>query len=99
MHRIRSPKYEGKKLPAIMIQHGLLANSESFILNGEESAAFKYAKAGYDIWLGNNRGTTYSRKHKILDVDLKNDQATFFDYSFYELGKYDVPAQVNFVIN
>lgn len=75
-----------------MIQHGLLANSESFILNGEESAAFKYAKAGYDIWLGNNRGTTYSRKHKILDVDLKNDQAEFFDYSFYELGKYDVPA-------
>lgn len=56
-----------------MIQHGLLANSESFILNGEESAAFKYAKAGYDIWLGNNRGTTYSRKHKILNADILND--------------------------
>ena len=80
-----------------MIQHGLLANSESFILNGEESTAFKYAKSGYDIWLGNNRGTTYNPNHKILNVEIKNDQAEFFDYSFYELGKYDVPAQVDFV--
>lgn len=44
------------------------------------------------MWLGNNRGNSYSRDHNKLDPDI---DAKFFDYSFYELGKYDLPAMID----
>lgn len=62
----------------------------------ELSPAYRLATAGYDVWLGNNRGNKYSRKHVSIDPDL--DNAQFFDFSFEDLGKYDVPAQVNYIL-
>lgn len=85
------------KAPVVILQHGVTSSSDVFILNDPElSPGFRLVKAGYDVWLGNNRGNKYSRKHTKLDPDYNNAQ--FFDFSFQELAKYDVPAQVNFVI-
>lgn len=49
---------------------------------------------GYDVWLGNNRGTTYSRQHTVLNPDKDKK---YWEYSFPELGDFDAPAQIDFV--
>lgn len=72
------------------LQHGLFADAFTWIMHDKESLAVVLANQGYDVWLGNNRGSQFSRTHKTLDIH--KDYKKFFDYSFYELGKYDAPA-------
>lgn len=64
---------DDKIRPAILMQHGLVASSETFLLNGNDTSAFHFAMEGYDVWLGNNRESKYSRKHVDLDPDDPED--------------------------
>ena len=72
------------------MQHGFLDSSMLWVINGVDySPAFKLANEGFDVWLGNSRGTTYSRKHVKLDA---NKDRKYWDFSWAEQGKYDAPA-------
>jgi len=62
-------------------------------VNEEKSAGFQLANLGYDVWFGNNRGNIYSRHNTKINPD--SDKKDFFNYSFYTLGQYDVPAQID----
>jgi len=103
MHRLYAnlsqPLPENATRPVLMLQHGLVATSETFVMSGNESQAFYFAREGYDVWLGNNRESLYGRKHVDLDPDDPEDAEEFFDFSFYEMGKYDAPAQVDYIRN
>lgn len=61
----------------------------------EKAPAFFFARHGYDVWLGNSRGNLHSRKHKTLNPD---HDPSFWDFSFVEMGLYDVPAQIEKVL-
>ena len=64
----------------------------------EKSLAFVMANKGYDVWLGNQRGTAPSRRHVSLDPDgTKEERAQFFNYSMTEMGKYDDKAFIDYV--
>ncbi|CAH0547937.1 unnamed protein product [Brassicogethes aeneus] len=87
---------KASKKPPIILMHGVLAGAESYVMLGPtRSLAFKAAEAGYDVWLPNCRGTTHSRKHKTLDPD---GNPSFWDFSWHEIGKYDLPAIVDKVM-
>lgn len=53
------------------------------------------AKEGYDVWLGNNRGTTFSYRH----VNFTVEDHDYWLHTFDEMGKYDLPAFLNTVLD
>jgi len=92
------PKFNKNAKP-IFVQHGMTSDANSWILQGKESISVKLAKAGYDVWFGNNRGNIYARGHTTLNPDKDSDMKQYYDYSFYELGKYDLPTSIDYVRN
>ena len=67
------------------------------LLQGAEhgAPAFRLAEQGYDVWLGNYRGNTYSRGHLTLNPDV---DTSFWRFSWDEMAKYDLPAMLDYVI-
>ena len=55
------------------------------------------ADAGYDVWLGNYRGNTYSRNHTYLNPDAWLNHH-FWDFTWDEMAKYDIPSMVEKVL-
>jgi pimeloyl-ACP methyl ester carboxylesterase len=56
--------------------------------------AFYFADLGFDVWMGNQRGNRHSKFHTFKDVSDDD----FWDFSFYELGKYDQPALIDYIL-
>ncbi|XP_021256163.1 gastric triacylglycerol lipase-like [Numida meleagris] len=82
--------------PAVFLQHAFLGDATHWISNlPNNSLGFLLADAGYDVWLGNSRGNTWSLKHQTL----KPTQKEFWQFSFDEMGKYDIPAELYFIMN
>jgi len=74
---------EAKKLgkPTVLLQHGVLDSANCWAMHYPEVApAFVAARAGYDVWLGNSRGNTYSRKHIKYDADKNEKKFWAFDW-------------------
>lgn len=79
----------------ILIHHGLLSSSADWVLLGPKKAlAYILCDNGYDVWLGNARGNTYSKKHKKYSTMDKE----FWDFSWHEIGLYDLPATIDYIL-
>ncbi|XP_007644644.1 tear acid lipase-like protein isoform X1 [Cricetulus griseus] len=80
----------------VYLQHGLTLSASSWILNPPSSSlGFLLADANFDVWLGNSRGNNYAMKHVYLDPNCK----AFWDFSFDEQIKFDIPAIIDFIVN
>jgi len=83
--------------PVIFCQHGLEDSSSTWVLAGPDHGGpgFRLAEQGYDVWLGNFRGNSYSRGHVSLNADTDNE---YWQFTWDEMAKYDLPAQLNYVL-
>ncbi|CAH0402505.1 unnamed protein product [Chilo suppressalis] len=86
---------EGDKRRPILMAHGLIDSPNSFIARGNKSLALALAEKGYDCWFMSVRGKKYSRKHLHLNPDK---DAAYWDFSFHEIGMYDLSATIDFVL-
>ncbi|XP_050093880.1 lipase 1-like [Anopheles aquasalis] len=98
LHRLRaSPKFgpaNASHLP-VLLMHGLMGSSADWIFIGpQESLPYLLSDRGHDVWLGNARGNRYSRNH----THLSPEEREFWDFSFDEIGRYDLPAMVDHVL-
>jgi hypothetical protein len=88
---------DGDFRPPVLMVHGLMQCSEAHLTTASRCAGsgaagpaeqapalpFTLAAAGYDVWMGNVRGTRYSRQHLTL---TSRDDA-FWSFSLDELAR------------
>ncbi|KAL2538022.1 Triacylglycerol lipase 2 [Forsythia ovata] len=93
MPKGRSASEKGVK-PPVLLQHGLTMDATTWLLNSPaESLAFILADNGYDVWLGNTRGTYQSQGH----TSLNPYDPAYWNWSWDELVAYDLPANFQYV--
>jgi lysosomal acid lipase/cholesteryl ester hydrolase len=58
-------------------------------------------KRGFDVWIGNSRGNKYSKYAEIRsgkDASTISSDKAYWDYSFHEMGMYDLPANIDQIL-
>lgn len=101
IHKLENPKLVGKHhinaSKIIYFHHGLMTNSELFVLGSTKLKTLPYllVDLGYEVWLGNNRGNKYSRKH----LKLPASEPKFWDFSLDEFAYFDIPDSLTYVKN
>ncbi|XP_024538651.1 triacylglycerol lipase 1 isoform X2 [Selaginella moellendorffii] len=90
VQRIKSPKSPASRGP-VFLYHGVLIGGDIWVLNPpSESLPYILADAGYDVWLGNTRTTSFSYGH----VSYRRSDQGFWDWSVDELSRYDLSAMI-----
>lgn len=78
----------------VFLMHGILGSADDFVIAGVETGlAYLLAREGYDVWMGNARGNKHSRRH----VRMSPSEAAFWDFSWHEIGYYDLPAMIDYI--
>lgn len=81
--------------PAVLMVHALDSDMMEYVMNDEDKAnAFILSREGYDVWLGNNRGSLYSLGHKTLSTKDRD----YWEYWQADLGLKDVPSWIDFIL-
>ncbi|XP_031383711.1 triacylglycerol lipase 1 isoform X2 [Punica granatum] len=96
LHRVSS---SGQNLRAqrgrpVLLQHGLFMGGDAWFLNSaDQSLGFILADHGFDVWIGNVRGTRWSYGH----ISLSERDKDFWDWSWQELALCDLAEMVHFI--
>lgn len=79
----------------VLLVHALVSSGGQWVVNGNKSLAFMLSDSGYDVWILHVRGTSYSLKHR----SLSSSHPRFWDFSWHEIGLYDVSCAIDHILN
>merc|ERR1719495_1263875 len=75
----------GDQKPVAYLQHALTSSSSEWVFGPpSKSLGFVLADMGYDVWMGNSRGNTYSRNHTTLESCSGSRCKEFWDFGWHE---------------
>lgn len=83
LHRIPHGKrnMNPNQKPVVFLMHGIMSSSADWVnMGSEKSLSYILADAGYDVWMGNARGTKWSRKHIKYDPGSVQDAPQFWNF-------------------
>uniref|UniRef100_A0AC34R737 Lipase n=1 Tax=Panagrolaimus sp. JU765 TaxID=591449 RepID=A0AC34R737_9BILA len=99
LHRIpfgKNATMTDERRPVIFLQHGLFGSSADWSTNvPAQSAAYVFADAGFDVWMGNVRGNVYSEKHR----SFSRFSTKFWNFTFDDHAAIDLPVMVQTILN
>jgi pimeloyl-ACP methyl ester carboxylesterase len=58
-------------------------------------SGFLLWRAGYDVWLSNQRGTLFSEDHTNNSISYLD----YWDFGFHEIGVFDIASQIELIKN
>lgn len=91
-----SDENAASQMTPILLLHGVQGNAANWVVNlPSQSPGFLISDAGFDVWLINTRGVPESNFHNNLTTDDKE----FWHWSFDEIGRYDLPAVIDYMLN
>ena len=80
----------------VYLHHGLMMNSEVWVCLSDKyrGLPFVLVEAGYDVWLGNNRGNKYSKK----STKYSPDSTQFWNFSLDQYAFHDIPNSIEYIL-
>ncbi|CAF4744864.1 unnamed protein product [Pieris macdunnoughi] len=96
IHKVTSrvPDSFGIKRRIVLLHHGLFGCSMDWLLLGpKDSLPFILLESGLEVWLANSRGNQFSKEHISRSVS----SAEFWDFTFHEIGVYDLRAILEYL--
>jgi len=79
------------------LMHGFLMTGMDWVVQPDTSSnlAYMLSDAGFDVWIGNNRGNVYSAANSKMDI---NGQAYWDAVDFDQMAIQDVPSIMDYVL-
>lgn len=74
----------------VLLQHGIRQSSADWLMI-HQNLPKQLLSAGMEVWLGNSRASQESAGHTYLS----QDSTKFWDFSFHEIGYYDLAAMID----
>jgi pimeloyl-ACP methyl ester carboxylesterase len=98
LHRIpkgRKSSSSTEVRPPVLLVHGISLSSTCWVVNGpDESLGFILADAGYDVWMHNTRGNTFSTGH----ISLPTTDSAYWRFSSDEMALMDLPSVIAYML-
>ena len=99
--KLTDSKSQMENKPPVMLQHGLFDNSGSFSIGSfQRGLPFLLSEQGYDVWITNSRGNVHSYEHlNPKEYSIFDSQSKYWNFSVDGMGIYDVPANIDYILD